>query len=82
MSQLLDVKAELESMVKVLAGTTQGEAVKFALTLLQERDDLRNAIRTFIADFDCIAWRNPGGNCGLTTLVSKLEDALYPPSAR
>lgn len=40
MSKLIDIKAELETLLPYLGNSTQGEALKFAIKVMDERIEL------------------------------------------
>ena len=50
MSLLIDIRAELETLIAPLAGTTQGEAVSLALRILSEQSELQKRIAELEAD--------------------------------
>lgn len=57
---LIDIAAELETLVKSLDGSTQGEAVKFVLRLLSEQPALAERIRRL--ENNLYGWRDCAGH--------------------
>lgn len=58
--RIIDIAAELETLVGPLAGSTQGEAVKFVLRLLTEQPALANRIRRLEENLE--GWRQVAGH--------------------